>query len=235
MVTDYIKQIELIDVSKFTEEIHVVGVGALGSWVAFFLAKMGFKKIHLWDFDTIEEHNLPNQNYRYKDIGTLKVKAAHDIIQESITDGTLTWRTITVHDEKITEENAYALNGIIFVCVDSMKTRKNIYEWVYKYGSNQIELYIEARLSLFGAYMYTLNMKRMNILKQYEKSLYNDEETELSVCGVSQTALPSAANTASMMVMQMISWFRKNEIYNEILWQIPDLVCTKNIWSETEE
>jgi len=67
--------------------------------------------------------------------------------------------------------------------------------------------------------------------KQYQKKLYKDEETEISACGVSQTALPSAINTASIMVMQMIEWINsKNTILNQIEYSIPWLVNMTKTW-----
>ena len=69
MVTDYRKQTNLIEVENVDIPIHVIGCGALGSWLVFFLLKMGFKNITVYDFDTIEEHNLPNQCFMERQIG----------------------------------------------------------------------------------------------------------------------------------------------------------------------
>lgn len=59
MITDFSKQTELIKVHEFNEKINVIGCGAGGSWLTFFLLKMGFNNIHVYDYDVIEEHNLP--------------------------------------------------------------------------------------------------------------------------------------------------------------------------------
>ena len=69
MITDYRKQTNLIDVEEVDTPIHVIGCGALGSWLTFFLLKMGFKNITVYDFDKIEEHNLPNQFFMENQIG----------------------------------------------------------------------------------------------------------------------------------------------------------------------
>ena len=66
---DYRKQINLIDVNRVNTPINIIGCGALGSWLVLFLLKMGFKNIYVYDFDTIEEHNLPNQAFLEKQIG----------------------------------------------------------------------------------------------------------------------------------------------------------------------
>ena len=50
---------------KFNTPIHIIGCGATGSWVALMLAKMGISNITCWDFDKVEEHNLPNQFFYF--------------------------------------------------------------------------------------------------------------------------------------------------------------------------
>ena len=43
--------------------IHVIGIGAMGSRVAELLARLGIKKIHIWDMDVVEDKNIANQAY----------------------------------------------------------------------------------------------------------------------------------------------------------------------------
>ena len=219
MITDYRKQEELIVASKFDLPIHIIGAGALGSWVAFILLKMGFNNVHVFDFDEVEEHNVPNQLYREKDIGKKKHDAMWYIYNEFFEDGDN--NRLETHNKKVNKVTAEELKGIVFCCVDSMKARKNIYEGCYKNG--KATMFIEGRIGLFGAYIYTLDADNETRLDDYEKTLYNDEEAEVSACGISQTALPAAINCASLMVMSMISWYRGNNVKWELRYQIPDL------------
>ena len=73
MIEDYRKQMELIEVEKFNKRINVIGCGALGSWLIFYLLKMGFENIHVYDFDEIEEHNIPNQLFKENQIKKKKL------------------------------------------------------------------------------------------------------------------------------------------------------------------
>ncbi len=59
----------------------VVGMGGLGCNIAVHLAGAGFKKIYLFDFDTVNESNL-NRQFFYKkdDIGKSKVLLAKDFL-----------------------------------------------------------------------------------------------------------------------------------------------------------
>ena len=72
---DYRKQINLIDAEEVNVPINVIGCGALGSWLVLFLLKMGFKNITVYDFDNIEEHNIPNQCFSESQVGMAKVDA----------------------------------------------------------------------------------------------------------------------------------------------------------------
>jgi adenylyltransferase/sulfurtransferase len=229
MITDFTKQTELIKVENFKEPISIVGAGSLGSWVAFFLLKMGFKDITIFDFDTIEEHNLPNQMFREDDIGKKKVNAIFDIYKEFFNDEEIQAR-IKISDKRITDSNCSSLNGVVFMCVDTMVARKELYEMAYKYGTNNIPIWIEGRLSIFGAYVYTLTHKSNKVFEEYDKTMYGDEEAEVSVCGVSQTALPSVVNCATIMIMQMISWYRGNEVQNQVNYSMPDIIAMKALW-----
>lgn len=58
-------------------KFHVVlcGVGAIGSNLAEHLARQGFKKLTIVDFDKIEEHNIGTQSYYSDSIGMLKTVA----------------------------------------------------------------------------------------------------------------------------------------------------------------
>lgn len=219
MVTDFSKQTELIKPHEHNIPIRIIGAGALGSWVAFFLLKMGFSNIHIYDFDKVEEHNLPNQFFRESQIGETKVAATYLNFNMFFDEEE---PRIKTYNQKVDDTNAHTLSGIVFSCVDSMAARKEIYELAYKYGPALC--WLEGRLSLYGAYLYSLERKDQAVFEQYEKTLYADTEAEVSACGISQTALPAAVNAASMMVMQMIEYLNGNALVNRLEYSIPWLV-----------
>lgn len=225
MITDYSKQTELVNVFKFNIPLHIIGCGAGGSWLTFFLLKMGFKNIHVYDFDVVEEHNLPNQMFMERHIGQKKVEAMQDIYNTFFDDNV---SRLTIHDMKVAGADAEKMKGFVFSCVDSMATRKRLYEAAFKKGN--CDMWIEGRMGLWGAYIYTLTERSPEMFAKYEETLYDDEEAEVSACGVSQTALPSAANSASLMISQMLSAYRGNNIVNEIRYQMPDMMTLNSTW-----
>ena len=223
MVTDYRKQTNLIEVENVDIPIHVIGCGALGSWLVFFLLKMGFKNITVYDFDFIEEHNVPNQCFKEEQIGEAKVFAMYDIYKDFCKEDE---DRLTVINEKVTASVARKMEGIVLCAVDSMKLREIIYKDSINKG--RCDLFVEARLSIYGAYVYALT--RHTDFEKYEATLYADEEAEVSPCGVSQTALPAAVNAASIMIMQMIEWINGNTLTNRIEYSIPWLDKMEDKW-----
>lgn len=226
IITNYTKQIELIKAQDITERINIIGCGALGSWIVFILLKMGFSNIHVYDFDTIEEHNIPNQLFKESQIGELKVKAL-DLIYKDFFNEEPDEERVSVYAKKVDEDNCQ-FGGVTLCCVDTMAGRKELFESMFKYGN--AKLWIEGRIGLYGAYIYTLTEKEKIQLDNYEETLYNDSEAEVSSCGVSQTALPSAINCASIMVMQLIEHFNGSSPLNKIEYSIPWLTNMVSEW-----
>lgn len=227
MVTDYRKQTNLIEVENVDIPIHVIGCGALGSWLVFFLLKMGFKNITVYDFDNIEEHNLPNQCFMERQIGQPKVNAIWDLWMQFAENDE---NRLTICNEKVTASVARKMEGIVLCAVDSMKIREIIYKNSINKG--RCDLFVEARLSIYGAYVYALT--RYTDFEKYEATLYADEEAEVSPCGVSQTALPAAVNAASIMIMQMIEWINGNTLTNRMEYSIPWLDKMEDKWELTK-
>ena len=65
-----------------TSRVHIIGCGAVGSTIAENLCRFGVTQMTLWDFDTVEAHNVANQMFRGVDIGKLKVDALAEMLTE---------------------------------------------------------------------------------------------------------------------------------------------------------
>jgi len=57
------------------QEFVVCGAGALGSNIVENMARQGFKKFTVIDFDRVDDHNRHTQAYDRRDVGQLKVTA----------------------------------------------------------------------------------------------------------------------------------------------------------------
>lgn len=205
---NFSRQIEIFDPATFNTPVHVIGAGATGSWVTLFLAKLGVKDITVWDFDRVEEHNLPNQAFGLIDIGLPKADAvAAEVLRA----------TGTVIKANIQEVNARTrLNGIVFMLTDTMKSRKEIWDGAIKlnYG---VKLLIETRMGLRGGRIYTIFPTDIQQIRKYEGTFYTDEEATASACGVSQSIICTAVNIASLAVWQFLKYNREEDFSNELL------------------
>lgn len=195
-VSNFSRQSEIFDVEKWNKEkktISIVGCGATGSWVALSLAKMGIENVALYDFDEVEEHNLPNQAFGKEYIGWNKAAAMEDIIEKQ------TGLQYEVFNRKVTKEK---LGNIVFLLVDSMKAREEIFNNCTLNPLN--DLVIETRLMLRGGYLHVINTKDFQQIGRFKETLYSDDEAEVSACGHSLTLGCTAQMMANMAVLQLV-------------------------------
>lgn len=220
---NFSRQINIIDVEKFNTPIHIIGAGATGSWVALSLSKMGIQNITVYDFDEVGMHNLPNQMFGLNHIGKNKALSIKSLIRN------LTGFNIRAKDRKI--ESGELLQGIVFILTDTMKSRKDIYYKSIRNNPN-IELFIETRMDLRGGRIYVIDPKDRDMCKKYEETLYNDEDTEVSACGVSQTVLPTAMGITSQAIWQLLAHINNEVMYNEIIIDFSNSIVMTQSWSD---
>jgi molybdopterin/thiamine biosynthesis adenylyltransferase len=122
--------------------VNIIGLGGIGSAAATPIARVGCKRLILFDDDIVEDHNLENQDYDIQHIGRPKVKATemrlYGIIQWHEAHGRQ--MKIIVREERVTSETR--LSGIVVVCVDTPEARKEIFT-ACRFNP-AISLYIEA-------------------------------------------------------------------------------------------
>lgn len=140
------KILEFFDAAEIKAPIHIVGCGAIGSHIAEQLTRMGCENIHLWDFDTVEAHNITNQMFIQADVHDSKTCAVqalmYDINPSSI-------NTIKCHNKGWTDE---MLNGYVFLCVDNIDLRREIVK-ANQYNPNCIAFF-DFRMRLTDAQHY---------------------------------------------------------------------------------
>lgn len=113
----YHRQSTLIDQDKLDRlRIHVVGAGGIGSATVVALTKMG-ANVTVWDHDTVEEHNLPNQLLPARFIGEPKVDAL-DCLTQSLEGRQC---VVPIYD-KYQPDNG----DILVLAVDSLRARQEI-------------------------------------------------------------------------------------------------------------
>lgn len=204
-----------------SRRVDVIGCGATGSRIVISLAKLGVENIHVWDFDRVEEHNVPNQAFGLEHVGLLKCEALAELTRAA------TGAEITVHSEKV--DGTQALGEIVFLLTDTMASRKEIWNGALKFKL-RTDLLIETRMGADNGRVYTVNPNKLGEIRAYEETLYTDAEAEVSACGASVSVGPTAEIIAGLAVWQMIRWFsieqgaENDEMENEILFSLRPMV-----------
>lgn len=169
---DFWRQADIISQEDLNRHpISLIGAGGIGSPTALALAKMGVSRITVYDDDVVELHNLPNQIFRFSDLEKSKVEGIADICRDFA--GT---EVVTV-PERLAD---HPLKGIVVSGVDSMASRKEIWERV-KYNI-AVEFYCEARMGAEVFMIHSVNPTDPDDVEWYETTLYSDEEASELPC-----------------------------------------------------
>jgi len=172
------RQMGLIPLHVLDQKINIIGSGAIGSFTALSLAKMGFTNLTVFDDDIVDTENLSGQFFRHSDVGKPKVTALKELIFD------FTGETIEVINDRW---NGAKLDGIIISAVDSMEARKQIFDAHYKKAFNT-KLVIDSRMGAQTSMLYTYNPLSIVEGESYEKSLYSDSEAVQEPCTAKATA-----------------------------------------------
>lgn len=116
------------------KSISIVGAGALGSNISLGLARIGFKKIKIIDYDVVEEENLSVQNYEFEDLKEGKPKVF--ALKEKIGRINPEIEVNAIHEE-LNPKNAINFlrdTDIIIDATDNFDTRFLINEVSYREG-----------------------------------------------------------------------------------------------------
>lgn len=180
---DYMRQTGIFDPSLHEHaSCTFVGVGGIGSFAAFAVAKLGIPNITLIDPDVVEAHNLPSQMYPTSADGELKsVALAREIV--------LNTGTVCVPcSGRITEDGwdgpaalPRPLRGVVVSGLDSMKARRDLWEQCLRMNVN-VPLYLDGRLDGQLLVIYAVCPYNMEDIEQYEATLLSDDEVPAGVC-----------------------------------------------------
>jgi len=204
-----VRQMDLIPLESLNYKITIIGAGAIGSFSAFALSKMGYNNITVFDFDKVSIENMNAQMYRFSDIDKYKVDALKEIIKDfSDID-------ITVHNKKYTNE---IFSDIVICAVDNMDTRMSIYN-AHKNMPFLTKLFIDPRMAIEYAYIQAFDPNNKEQCDLYEKTLFEDKDAIQERCTNKSTIYTSQLIGAT--IAKMVKDITTNNRYiNRIMWDI---------------
>lgn len=199
------KHIDFFNPSELVgKEINIIGVGAVGSYIALQLSKLGIRNLTIWDFDTVEEHNITNQVYTQLDLGKRKVDALELHLKASNPNINI------IKKGKYTNQK---LSGIVFMEVDSVELRHDIA--IINQLNDEIELLIDGRIGLETGQVHTVDWSNDEEVDQYiDKTDFKDDEVDVprSGCGTTLSVSPSVLLTASYAVSNLINYCKGESV-----------------------
>lgn len=193
--TRFIRQADFVPARALEEKrVWIIGCGAIGRQVALQLAAIGVRELGLVDFDTVTPTNVTTQGFTAADVGKEKVFALEEAIKGIDPD-------IKVHPicDKFRPEQK--LDGVVFVCVDSIEARHRIMEVL----GDKVELLIDGRM--LGENWRVLAFNDKETKDHYKSTLFPPGEAIEGRCTAHAT-IYSAAMPASWMVHQLTKHLR---------------------------
>lgn len=205
------RHLPIFDPSKMENRVAIIGCGALGSRVFSALVELGITNISCYDFDVVEAHNLANQLFLQSHVGTHKVQACANWYE--LKTGYPPPKQMTFSAERITHESDIDFSGtVVFLMVDSMKARRDIFEC---HLHTAPALVIDGRMASTHGNVLLFDPANEAQTTAWENTLTDDETTELSPCGTTMTVGTTASVIANLAVWQLILWAKDPEIMEE--------------------
>lgn len=180
------KSLEFFNPQNVNGRCHVIGAGSIGSNVAEQLVRYGIEDIVIYDFDTVEAHNIANQIYTELDVGKPKTEALAEYL----------CKINPRLKHKLIIEGEYTnqmLTGYVFMCVDSVEVRNHIVK--HNKMNSMIKAIFDFRTTLYEGQCYFADWTKTKDKESLIESLnFTHEEalanTPVSACGFSLSVAP---------------------------------------------
>jgi hypothetical protein len=200
------RQADLIPEQLLKTPITVIGAGAIGSFTVLTLAKMGFDDITVYDDDEVDYVNINNQFYRISDIGKPKVEALASLVKD-FTD-------VDIKPCKMrTNKDMMLSNKIVISAVDSMASRKEIFDCFY--GS----VLIDPRMAIEYACIRTYFPVLGDSPKDYTGTLFNDSEAVQERCTAKAT-MYTASMIAGHVSKIVLDYLLDRDVMRSLDWDL---------------
>ncbi len=164
--------------------VTVIGAGAVGSFTALSLVKMGVGTVEVYDHDIVSVENLGPQWFRVCDLGRFKVEALAE--QLAAFGG-----NVVPHPERFM---AQPVSGIVVATVDTMDARIAIWRHIRK--TRRVELYLDARMGAEVGKVFAIRPQDPEDCRVYEAELYPSTEAYRAPCTARSTIYCAAGLSA---------------------------------------
>lgn len=185
--------------------IVLAGVGGIGSYVGFLLARMKPASLFIYDPDVVETVNMSGQLYSRENVGNHKVSALSEMISKYCD-----YSSIFAIPERF--DNSSGASDIMICGFDNMFARRLFFEkWLdHVRSKSEAErancLYVDGRLAAEEFQVLCIKGDdEFNINRYKNEFLFSDAEADATVCSYKQTTF-MANMIASVMVNLFVNF-----------------------------
>ena len=182
--------------------VILAGVGGIGSYVGFLLARMKPASMFIYDDDIVEAVNMSGQLYGQSDLGRPKVSALAEMIRNYAG-----YSSVFAISERFTDKSE--ASDIMICGFDNMTARKLFFnKWLSHVQSKSEEerkncLFIDGRLAAEEFQVLCIKGDDEYNINRYNKEfLFSDAEADETICSYKQTTF-----CANMIASYMVNLF----------------------------
>lgn len=186
------------------QKVTLAGVGGIGSYVGFLLARMKPYVLYIYDPDVVETVNMSGQLYSIEDVGVNKTTALARMVNKYAN-----YSSVATYGRFEATSEA---TDIMICGFDNMSARNVFYSrWKAHVSSKPAEdrhkcLLIDGRLAAEEFQVITITGEDERAMREYEhKWLFGDAEADATVCSYKQTTF-MANMIASVMVNTFVNF-----------------------------
>ncbi len=211
---DIVKSYDFFKPEDCPDTLHIIGCGAIGSTLAENLVRYGLTNIVLYDFDTVEGHNIANQMYTEEDIGKPKVEALAEMLYKINPD--LKGQIRLVSQGYVGQR----LTGYVFLCVDNIDLRREIAQ--KNVGNPFIKGMFDFRMRLTDAQHYAADWSNPKMVENFLNTMaFTHEEaaqeTPVSACNLTLSVCSTVRMIVSYGVSNFVNFVKNQGIKKMIL------------------
>lgn len=218
-----LRQTSLIDSQRLESlPVHIIGCGAIGSFAAQALAKMGFIDFHLYDMDKVSIENMNCQAFGKSQINLDKTMALAGQLNQFLFDENCPDKkpSIKINGE-ITEKNLPALTGVVILSVDSLPVRMMLAKFIRKSCLN-VKFIIDPRMGAEYYFQQSFDMDSFQDKKTFENYLasYPKLEDVVEAKCTAKSTVYTAMLSAGLIAKTVKNWVMGQPYPKHIDWDI---------------
>ena len=190
-----------------SKNVTLAGLGGIGSYVAFLIARLHVNTLTIYDDDVVESGNMSGQLYGLNDIGLLKANATYRNVAQFAD-----YHNVNVFQERFGSQSAHT--NIMICGFDNMVARRIFFDtWLRDLpdsGDKSDYLFIDGRLAAESLQVFCIRGDDDYNIKRYrEEFLFSDAEADETICSYKQTTF--MANMIGSIITNLFVNFCANQ------------------------